>query len=298
VDLKVAEEEERSMFEQRQAGIWPAPLCMFIGLILFLGICEAAAASFVAEIIGINGQVESRVRGGSFSTASILQRLSTQDAVRTLANSKAQLSFIDQSILVLGEKTTMEISRYQLGERETRPVRALKVLDGKARFIVNKFFGRGTGDPEFSVETPTLGVGVRGTDGIVEVKGTTDYVYLLQAGVPVALVSKSTGEQVDLKPGFFAVSRAGQPIRIFPLTDDLRRALLRELSLAFEVRPLGVTIEPEIPESQASQVGPGAGPTQALPPVYTPPVPTAPHPAPSAPSTGPGSSPSAPTSRH
>ena len=69
-----------------------------------------------------------------------------------------------------------------------------------------------------------MGVGVRGTDGIIEIKGTADYVYLLQAGAPVALRSKSTGEQVDLQPGFFAVSQAGRPFRIFPLTDDLRRA--------------------------------------------------------------------------
>lgn len=266
------------MFWQRRVGIWMASLCMLFSLMLFSGICHAAP-SYVAEIIGINGQVESRVRGGSFSPASVLQKLASQDAVRTLVNSKAQLSFIDQSIFVLGAQTTMEISQYRLGEREARPARALKVLNGKARFIVNKFFGDGSGDPEFSVETPTMGVGVRGTDGIVEVKGTTDYVYLLQAGVPLALRSKSTGEQVDLKPGFFAVSQAGRPFRIFPLTDELRRSLLRELSLAFEIRPLGVTVEPDLPFDQPRGLAPAAGPTQALPPVYTPPAPVAPQPA-------------------
>ncbi len=188
------------MFGQRPAGIWLAPLGIFIGLILFSGICHAApSSSYVAEIIGINGQVESRRGGGSFSPAPLMQRLSSRDAVRTLVNSKAELTFIDQSILVLGEKTTMEISSYRLGEREARPARALKVLNGKVRFIVNKFFGSSTGEAEFSVDTPTMGVGVRGTDGIIEIKGTADYVYLLQAGAPVALRSKSTGEQVDLR---------------------------------------------------------------------------------------------------
>lgn len=268
------------MFEKKQASIWLAPLCLFISLILFTGFCHAAP-SHVAEIIGINGQVESRVRGGSFSPAAILQKLSSQDAVRTLASSKAELSFIDQSILVLGPQTTMEISQYRLGEREARPTRALKVLNGKARFIVNKFFGGGTGEPEFTIDTPTMGVGVRGTDGIVEIKGTTDYVYLLQAGVPVELRSKSTGEKVDLKPGFFAVSQPGRPFRIFPLTDELRRSLLRELSLAFEVRPLGIVVESDLPLEQSGRIGPAAGPTQALPPVYTPPVPGAPQPTPS-----------------
>ena len=261
------------------AGIWLAPLCIFISLVLLTEICQAASSSsYVAEIIGINGQVESRVRGGSFSPAAVLQKLSVQDAVRTLVNSKAELSFIDQSILVLGAQTTMEISQYRLGEREVRPVRDLKVLNGKMRFIVNKFFGSGTGDSEFSVDTPTLGVGVRGTDGIIEIKGSTDYVYLLQAGAPVALRSKSTGEQVNLQPGYFAVSQAGRPIRIFPLTNDLRRLLLRELNLVFEIQPLGVTIEQDIPLQQPSIAAPEAGPTQALPPVYTPPVPVAPQP--------------------
>lgn len=274
---KVAEEKEKLMFGQRQAGIWLAPLGVFIGLILFSQLCHAAlSSSYVAEIIGINGQVESRRGSGSFQPASLMQRLSSRDAVRTLVSSKAELTFIDQSILLLGEKTTMEISQYRLGEREAPPARALKVLDGKVRFIVNKFFGSGTGEPEFSLDTPTLGVGVRGTDGIIEIKGASDYVYLLQAGAPVALRSKSTGEQVDLQPGFFALSQAGRPIRIFPLTDDLRRRLLRELSLAFEVRPLGIQIEPDIEPEPSRQIGPAAGPTQALPPVYTPPVPVAP----------------------
>jgi FecR protein len=267
------------MIGQRLAGIWLAPLCMVIGLIFLAANCQAApSGSSVAEIIGINGQVEARVGSRAFSTASIFQKLASQDAARTLVSSKAELSFIDQSILVLGPQTTMEIGSYRLGEREGQPARALKILNGKIRFIVNKYFGGGTGEPEFSVDTPTLGVGVRGTDGIIEIKGATDYVYLLQAGKPVLLRSKSTGEQIDLRPGYFAVSQAGLPIRIFPLTEDLRRKLVRELSLAFEIRPMGVTIEQEVTLPTPRVAVPEAGPTQALPPVYTPPVPVTPAP--------------------
>ncbi len=111
-----------------------------------------------------------------------------------------------------------------------------------------------------------------------------------QAGAPVSLRSKSTGEQVDLRPGYFAVSQAGRPIRIFPLTEDLRRKLVRELSLAFEIRPMGVTIEQEVSPQPPSVAVPETGPTQALPPVYTPPVPVAPQPSPHS------SSPSSPRS--
>jgi hypothetical protein len=264
------------MVGQGQANKWLAPLGIFIGLILFAGRCDAApSSSYVAEIIGITGQVEARTRAAAFSPASLMQKLSSQDAVRTLEQSKAGLMFQDQSLLVLGEKTTMEISQYRLGEREATPTRALKVVNGKVRFIVNKFFGKG--EPEFSLDTPTLGVGVRGTDGIIEIK-EADYVYLLQAGAPLSLRSKSTGEQVDLQPGFYAVSQAGKPIRIFPLPDDLRKRLLREFSLVFEIRPRGVEIEPDITPDQPTRIGPGAGPSQALPPVYTPPTPEAPHP--------------------
>jgi len=260
------------MLGRKKAGIW---LGVIMSLLLFSETCGAApSSSHVAEIIGINGQVESRVRGGSFSPAAILQKLSSQDAVRTLASSKAELSFIDQSIMVLSEKTTLEISQYRLGEREARPVRALKVVDGKVRFIVNKFFGTESGEPEVTIDTPVIGVGIRGTDGIIEIKGMTDYIYLFQAGAPLTLRSKSTGEQVDLRPGFFAVCQQGRPIRIYPLTEDLRRHLLRELNFAFEVRPYGVAIETDIVTTEPPPIiGPKAGPTGALPPVYTPPVP-------------------------
>ena len=110
------------MVGQRLAGVWLAPLCIFFSLVLLTENCQAASSSsYVAEIIGINGQVESRMRGSAFSPAAVLQKLSVQDAVRTLVNSKAELSFIDQSILVLGAQTTLEISQYRLGEREASP---------------------------------------------------------------------------------------------------------------------------------------------------------------------------------
>lgn len=270
------------MRRRRQQNRW---LVFLAGVTIWgclAALCQSVpAASYVAEIIGINGQVEARAGSRPFAPAALMQRLFPPDAVRTLAAAKAKLSFIDQSILVLGQNTTVAISQYRLGAGETQPARTLKVITGKARFIVYKFFG--SGDAEYSIDTPTLGVGIRGTDVIIASLGNTDTVYLLQAGAPLALKSKSTGEVVALKPGFFAISQAGRPIRIFPLTDDLRRQLLRELNLAFEVRPLGVPIEPELPTDQSKKLSPGVGPTQALPPVYTPPVPTAPaapHPTP------------------
>ncbi len=260
---------------KQQGGRQARLLCLVAIAGLLLGHQAMAATSPVAEIIGINGQVQARVGGAAFAPASLMQRLGERDAVRTQAASKAKLSFLDQSVLVVGEKTTLEIRQYRLGESEPQPARILKVLSGKMRFIVHRFFSRDPLDPEVTLETPTIGVGIRGTDVIVAVQGATDYVYLLSAGVPVRLRSTSTGEQVDLKPGFYAMSQAGKPIRIFLLTDEMRRQLLRELSLAFEVRPLGIPMEPGAPPEPLDRQAPGS-PTQALPPVYTPPVPVAP----------------------
>lgn len=264
------------MHRHEQLGRSKAHLLCLVALAgLLLGHQAVAAASPVAEIIGINGQVQARLGGAAFAPAALMQRLGMRDAVRTQAASKAKLSFIDQSVLVLGEKATLEIGQYRLGEAERQPARILKVLTGKVRFIVHKFFSRDPLDPEVTLETPTIGVGIRGTDIIVAVQGATDYVYLLSAGTPVQLRSTSTGEQVDLKPGFYAISQAGQPIRIFPLTEEMRRQLVRELSLAFEVRPLGIPVEPGTPPEPLDRQAP-VGPTQVLPPVYTPPVPVAP----------------------
>ncbi|MBM4289543.1 MAG: hypothetical protein FJ135_15615 [Deltaproteobacteria bacterium] len=63
------------MSGQRLAGKWWVPLGLVIGLLLWAGICQAAPSSgAVAEIIGINGQVEARVRAArAFSPAIPLQ---------------------------------------------------------------------------------------------------------------------------------------------------------------------------------------------------------------------------------
>ena len=50
------------------------------------------------------------------------------------------------------------------------------------RFVVHKFFQ--APEPDYTIETPTTIIGVRATDGVVEI-ATGDQVYLLEAINPL-----------------------------------------------------------------------------------------------------------------
>lgn len=256
--------------------------CRFISLTLGLGFILglawplAAAPAPVAELIGLQGQAEVRkVGAAAFSPAVLLQKFFPQEACRTLAHSKAKLLFVEQSILVLGERTTIEISDYAASPTEPRWQRQLKLLVGRLRLLVYRFRGQ---DPELTLDLPTLAVAVRGTDLFVDSRPGEDRVYLYRARRPLQLRHKVTGEVVELPVGFEAISRRLGPLQIRPWPPEQQQELLRDLSLFFEVRPR--PLEPNHLDSNKgyAPIQPGEFTKPGVMPVYQPPAPTPPAP--------------------
>ncbi|OPX21068.1 MAG: hypothetical protein BZ151_00605 [Desulfobacca sp. 4484_104] len=106
----------------------------------------------------------------------------TREQIRTLGKSKAKLWCQDESVLILGEHTTLEIAQYLIDAAKGRRQSLLRTLTGEMRFVVHKFFQ--APEPDYTIETPTTIIGVRATDGVVEI-ATGDQVYLLEAINPL-----------------------------------------------------------------------------------------------------------------
>jgi len=85
-------------------------------------------------------------------------------------------------VLILGEHTTLEIAQYLIDAAKGRRQSLLRTLTGEMRFVVHKFFQ--APEPDYTIETPTTIIGVRATDGVVEI-ATGDQVYLLEAINPL-----------------------------------------------------------------------------------------------------------------
>lgn len=234
------------------------------------GVVRAQEGQSAAELIAMNGQVEVKARGGSFRAAQLKDSLQVGDTIRTLENSKAKILFQDESVTVLGEKTTLEISQYHFNATTKQRLGLLKTLEGKIRFTIQKIAG--APQPDMSIETEVLSVGIRGTDGILEA-GQPNRVYLLEAAKPLLLKNKSTGETLDLPPGQYVVAEKFKPMQMSPITPAMYQRLKKEFRVSYTFEPQNL-MNPVAPESSYRLAGPGETPAQPLPPVVQAPLPT------------------------
>lgn len=261
------------------------PVC--VGLLLWLAAARplpaAPAAAPVAELVGLTGQGEVRKKGETvFSPAVLLQKLFAEEAFRTLARSKAMLLFQEQTVLVLGPATTIEIADFLIDPAGPGWQRWLRLLEGRLRFLVSRFLGQ---DPEMTLETPLLTVAVRGTDGVIISQPGEDRVYLFAAVRPLMLKHKLTGEVVELPAGFWALARKVGPLLLQPLTPTQQQELEQELNLLVEIRP--PRPESGADDSRQGGIQPPQSPVDkpGVVPQYQPVLPQPPAPSPGGPLT-------------
>ncbi len=230
-------------------------MALLLAALLVSRSVPAQESQAVGEIIALVGQAEKKgTAEARFRPAQLRDKLYPRDQIRTLENSKAKLMFQDDSILILNEKSTLEIDKYLVNEPAQRRQVFLKALQGQIRFIVSKFFGKPV-EPDFLLETHTAVLGIRGTDGVVETVNP-DYIYLLEALAPLLVKNKSTGETADLMPMFFITSEIGRPMRLARITPAMLNRLKKTFQVGSESPPDNMS-DPSLPPGVA-----GAAPYQ------------------------------------
>jgi hypothetical protein len=239
-------------------------LTLALSLMFSITIASAAEQNPCAEIISLIGDVEIKpAKEGNFRKAELRAKLYVRDTIRTKEKSRARLFFKDESILILGANAQVEISEFRLeaGSRQG----LLSLLDGSMRFIVHKFYG--AAEPDFKIGTDTAILGIRGTDGAVEKRSPTIvYVYLLEAAKPLQVISKSTGQSIDLLPNYMVRVEQGKGLTQVQMPP----AIMKQLRETFEAA--GVLFPKRMEERYWS-------PRRELPynNIYQPPLPTIHH---------------------
>jgi hypothetical protein len=87
------------------------------------------------------------------------------DIVRTKSNAKVEITFIDESIVRVAQKSRLQITEYMFEREERRST--LSLFRGKIQSLVKKVAGFSFGRARknrFEIHTPTAVCGVRGTD--------------------------------------------------------------------------------------------------------------------------------------
>jgi hypothetical protein len=226
--------------------------CLALGgaLMVILGFSGQGLAQqpkAVGEIIALTGSAELKpAQEAQFKAAQIKARLFPKDQVRTHVKSKAKLWFVDESLLILGENTLLNVAEYNVDSTGRRLNAFLKMVTGKMRFIVHKYQ---TPEANFQVEGTTAVLGIRGTDGVMQMS-SPDTVYLLEGKKDLAVKNKSTGEKILLPPMHFVTALMGKPLKIGKITPQMYRSLMTEFQVGGLPPPQNLTSPPKAPDGR------------------------------------------------
>ncbi|NIR60085.1 MAG: FecR domain-containing protein [Gammaproteobacteria bacterium] len=128
-----------------------------------------------------------------------------QDRIETLAGSRIELRFEDDTVVFLGAKSTLRITEFVLSAGGERDSAVLDLITGIFRAIVTRVLP----DAAFEVRTQRVVAAVRGTDWMGEVSDDTFSVVVLDGAVAV----QRADEEVVLRTGDGVDVRSGEPLR-------------------------------------------------------------------------------------
>ncbi|MBL8709605.1 MAG: FecR domain-containing protein [Rhodospirillaceae bacterium] len=120
------------------------------------------------------------VRGGSEMPVNTGAEIVATDTIRTGADSRAEVTFSDGSVLTIGADSEVVVAQFAPDEAEANAF--LDLLSGIVRVTVNKATGWG----KFDVRTSTAVASVRGTEYLVDSTDAASAVFVVEGRVAVS----------------------------------------------------------------------------------------------------------------
>lgn len=182
-----------------------------IRLLIFIMFGTSLLEASVGKITAISGNALLE-RGSSHVSAALGSSLESKDSIVTAKDSKAQLTFNDNTIITVGKQSKFSVEEY-LFDATSDSTGKFNMVSGTIRVLSGKI---GKIAPEkFAVKTKTATIGIRGTDFIVKVlpEGETP-IYCMQGNITVRPIDNNESnvsiETVIVPAGsFVTVSAAG-----------------------------------------------------------------------------------------
>lgn len=175
-------------------------------VIVFLALC--AFTSWVQAAVGVVTEVsgEARVqRGDALYAAAAGVDVEEDDLLETGTNAALQIEMRDGSLFKLGPESRVLLSDYKLDADRGVLDAGIDVLSGWLRFAVGKLRHA---DSRYDFNTPTMTIGVRGTEGVIEAVQEHSSL-LLEEGEVVTRAGEAGS--VPIRAGQFIERRRAQP---------------------------------------------------------------------------------------
>ena len=208
---------------------------MAVGGLFLLFLASAALGAVDDEPIGsitaIEGEVFLSHKGDTAAFPVILgDPIYLYDHIQTEKRSRVQILFQDESLFNLAENTYIQITEHIYSPEENRRSSVFRLVMGKVRAIVGRYF-RGAGS-RFRVSTPTAIIGVRGTHFIVDatLSDETTVVCMDSAtDLVVRNIEDDVPGEVKLTTGLMTKVLEGMPPSLpTAVPDDLMMRLLMD----------------------------------------------------------------------
>gem|GEM_PF-1064159 len=199
---------------------WMRGVILLSLLVLFIGWASLVWAAPVGTFIKVEGKVEVLRQGKPPAVPAKVQGgVELGDQVRTKSQSRAQIRFVDDTVVTLSPGSSILIEDYLYdGSKGTRQA-TLNLFRGLAYTVVNQILQ--TEKPDFVFKTHTAVLGVRGTRFFTLVGARYTGGYNEQGEVEMASRARPES-QVLLKRLEFAVAPLGQALTKGRLTfEDL-----------------------------------------------------------------------------
>jgi len=154
--------------------------CLIPALVLVLaGAALAASAAPIGRFLHLEGQVD-LLKGGKIPAvaAKITTPVEAGDVIRTKSKSRAQVLFVDDTVLTLAPESQVAVADYLYDQDQGRRRALLRVFRGLAHTVVKKILVLEA--PDFLMQTQTVVIGVRGTEWYTLILPNRTNVYNIQ----------------------------------------------------------------------------------------------------------------------
>lgn len=228
----------------------------------------AAEAADAGRIVSLEGTVEIG-RAGAFARVETGALVQTGDTVRTGDPGRARILFVDDSVVNVGDSTTLVIDETVFDPNKGAASTMMHLLGGKVRALVSEYYGGS--QASYRIETTTAVSGVRGTEFVMAYDAKTKTSVVLGLGGVVAVNStmdrKNRGvliranEITEVLKGRFPT-----PPRRIGADDDYYRSLMDGLDLPGGGLPETLLFEDpafggkQVPAPDSSDGNPGLNP--------------------------------------
>jgi hypothetical protein len=200
---------------------------IFFMSVLLLILSLTAQAAPVGRFLMLEGQVDLLKHGKlPAAPAKITEPVEVGDVIRTKSRSRAQVLFMDDTILTLAPETRVAVADYFFDQPRGLRRALLRVFQGLAHTLVKRALE--LQQPDFLMQTHTAGLGVRGTEWYTLLLPNRTMIFNIHGLLEVSSSNRRLGGSLLLPAlKYTAVHRDQPPGPAQDLTPEILTLLLK-----------------------------------------------------------------------